>query len=155
MQAEQEHARAVADWQKKALANYPSDRQVDHFCHAFNTIWRRAGRTLGESTLVAIGDRALFLAGEHYRLFSDLTLTEEGIQSAQLRQKADEMSPPEREKAFIHALTRFLTLLGSLTAEILTPALHAELRNLAPRNNAPLHPDGFASDADEEGQNEQ
>jgi hypothetical protein len=54
----------------------------------------------------------------------------EDIQCRDFEARAVDLTASELEAAIRYVLVEFLTVLGNLTAEVLTPALHAELSKL-------------------------
>jgi hypothetical protein len=97
----------------------------------FEAMWQRAYATLGEVTLTAILDRVLYTAAERFPLLSSLEVDTNGLKSDRLRAGAPGSNRDELAKGIRFVLVEFLTVLGNLTAEVLTPALHAELKNVA------------------------
>ena len=108
------------------IQDLPVDAQLEAFEAAFDAIWRRAHRTLGDVTLTAIVDRVLYLARERFPMLGSLEVGETGLRSGALR-GANVAAHPDLLDGMRFALVELLTVLGSLTAEILSPALHAEL----------------------------
>ena len=127
MPHEANHAGVVADWLGKNSQNATSESLGDLFCTGFNAIWQRARRTIGVITLTAIGDRALRFTTDRYPPLEFVTLEQDGIQCDDFRAKTAGLPPEELTAAIGYALTQFLTILGGMTSEILSPALHAEL----------------------------
>jgi hypothetical protein len=95
-------------------------------------MWVRAHQTLGNVTLSAIVDRVLYVAAEKYPILAALELTESGIHCQGLHQRAGMLDRGELAEGVRFVMVEFLTVLGNLTAEILTPALHAALSKVAP-----------------------
>src|SRR5512139_2429275 len=121
---ETDHVIAVEAWLAPAR-NLPAAQLLDLFERALLALWKRAHRALGEVTLTAIGDRVVHIASEQYPLLKGLKIERGAIRLDALRSgtpKNDEIVDAIR-----FVLVELLTVLGSLTAEILTPALHAEL----------------------------
>jgi hypothetical protein len=83
-------------------------------------IRRRAEQTLGEVTLGAIVDRVLYTGRAHHPSLGGLSVGTAGFHF-------DNPQPAEPPDVLRFVVIELLTVLGSLTAEILTPALHAAL----------------------------
>ena len=98
---------------------------------AFGVLWSRAHRTLGDVTLTAIADRVLYVASEQFPAFSTLTLDAAGPTWDQFRQQVASVPEDELMRGARFVLVEFLSVLGNLTAEVLTPPLHAELERAA------------------------
>ena len=106
------------------------------FDEAFAAVWRRAHRTLGGVTLAAIADRVVYLARERFPVLSPLEVRENGIRCEAIRD-AELASRADLLEGMRFALIELLTVLGRLTAEILTPALHAELAKVGSEKTKP------------------
>lgn len=125
-----DHNACVVAWLERAAKAQPSDRLASAFERAFAAVWQRALLPLGDVTLTAIVDRVLYTAKEKYPLLSGLTMEADGLRCGDLETRAADLGPREVEQAIRFVLVEFLTVLGNLTAEVLTPALHAELSKL-------------------------
>jgi hypothetical protein len=110
---------------------------VQAFDQGFAALWRRAHLTLGDVTLTAIVGRVLYVAAEEHPFLSALTVDPGGLRCQELHERAVDLPPDRLAEALRFVLVEFLTVLGSLTAEILTPALHAELASIAPAAPGP------------------
>jgi hypothetical protein len=97
------------------------------FERAIDAMWQRAQLTLGEVTLAAIVDRVLYTAAARFPALAALKLEPGGVDFDELRARAGSLKEAEFAQAVQFALLEFLSVLGHLTAEILSPALHAEL----------------------------
>ena len=93
---------------------------------AFAALWKRTELTLGEVTLVAIVERVLHTATEHYPLVAAIETTRSGLRCPGLATQPG-LRKDEVADAIRFVLVEFLTVLGNLTAQILSPALRAEL----------------------------
>jgi hypothetical protein len=126
-----DHRACVEAWVDGADNEAPPEQLLDAFERAFGAIWRRAHVTLGDVTLMAILDRVLYTAAERYPLLSPLEVNQSGLRSDTFRQRAGGLRPGDLADVIRFILVEFLTVLGNLTAEVLTPALHAELTKVA------------------------
>jgi hypothetical protein len=124
---ENDHCARVDAWMDRAAKEAPSERLLDAFERVFGAMWRRARLTLGDVTIIAILDRVLYTAAERYPSLSSLELDETGLRSEKFRQRAGSLQPDDLADGIRFILVEFLTVLGNLTAEVLTPALHSEL----------------------------
>jgi hypothetical protein len=121
-----EHARAVHAWMERA-AGLPTEALLRAFEAGFAALWHRADRTLGDVTLAAIMDRVLVTAADRYPVLAALEIGPTGIRWQPLRERAGDVQRDELSDGLCFVMVEFLTVLGNLTAEILTSALHAEL----------------------------
>ena len=95
---------------------------------ALHGLWTRLDPTLGEVTLSAIAERVLHNAAEKYPFFAALEIElPTGIKNAEKREQIGDVKDTELLAGMRFVVIELLTLLGNLTAEILTPELHAEL----------------------------
>jgi hypothetical protein len=99
---------------------------------ALGALWDRTQTTLGEVTLTAIAERVLSKASEKFPLLSTLKVEPtEGIRCRELRKGIGSVPSSVLLEGVRYVLVEFLTVLGNLTAEILTPELHSELSQVA------------------------
>ena len=131
---ETSHAAYVKGWLDGA-AKRPKSLStallVSLFERAMGALWRRAQVTLGEVTLAAIVDRVLYTASEKYSSLSMLKVEGTGVSFGEFRQRGAAQHDSDLREVIRFVLVEFLTVLGNLTDEILTPALHAELARVA------------------------
>jgi len=125
-----EHAKCVDTWLDEAARGLtpPALRRLLEV--AFGALWTRTMTTLGEVTLTAIGERVLYTAAERFPVLSSLQVVP--TRGIELRGAEPQAPPSESElrEGMRFLLVELLTVLGSLTAEILTPELHAQLRGV-------------------------
>jgi hypothetical protein len=126
------HAAAVEAWLARAGADLPSAELAGLFARAVAAIWRRALLTLGEVTLAAIVDRVFYTARDGFPQLSLLSVSEQGVVFDGLKARAETMERAELAAGIRLVLSQLLAVLGNLTAEILTPLLHAELAGVSP-----------------------
>jgi len=150
MDDEHRHGTCVDAWMERATKGLSPERLVHAFEQAFGALWKRALRTLGPVTLAAIVDRVLSTAAERFPLFAGLEIGATGVDCRELRERAG--SQHDLADGIRFVLVEYLTVLGSLTAEVLTPALHAELSNLAPEDTGPDEPHGDPGSAASDGE---
>ena len=126
---EAEHAALVEAWLDRVGPLDPA-QLVAVFERALSALWRRAEVTLGEVTLTAIVDRVLYTTAETHPFLSTLKIDERGVCFDAFRQVR--VGHADLTDAVHLVLVEFLRVLGHLTDEILTPALHAELSKITP-----------------------
>jgi len=132
---EGQHAASVDAWLKVAAKDLPHAALLRLFEAALGALWARTVTTLGEVTLTAIADRVLHNAAQKLPLLSSLKVESTvGIQFRDLRESGSSVPDTELLGGIRFALVEFLTVLGNLTAEILTPELHADLARVNPTN---------------------
>jgi hypothetical protein len=125
------HTACVADWLDRSAKGLSSESLLRLFEAALGAVWMRTKTTLGEVTLTAIAERVLHNASEKYSLLWSLKVEPTGgIQCRELRERIGSVQTSELQEALRFVLVELLTVLGNLTAEILTPELHAEIYNV-------------------------
>jgi hypothetical protein len=127
MSAVNHHTAQVDAWLKPNANGLPPELLLRLFERALEAMWQRTHLTLGAVTLTAIVDRVLHTSAETYPLLSAIQVEADGIRWAALHERADGLEASELIKALRLVLIELLTILGNLTAEILTPALWSEL----------------------------
>jgi hypothetical protein len=85
---------------------------------------------------MAVGDRVLHQAREHHVWLEPVSLGPEGFRLDGIRAGAKALDPATIKAALSFLLIEYLTIIGRLTAEVLTPALHEELRKTGHRARA-------------------
>jgi hypothetical protein len=126
------HRALVRAFLERAPSGLTPERLILVFEQGFAVVWRRAQQTLGDVTLAAVLDRVLRDGMKRYPLLSLVGIVPTGLSCDDLHEKARSGSEDEIEEALQFVLVEFLTVLGNLTADILTPSLHAELARLVP-----------------------
>jgi hypothetical protein len=124
--ADSDHHLAVAAWFQRGAQGRSVDSLIQAFENAFAALWQRSYLVLGEVTLMAIVERVLHTATERFPLLASFEVAATGLRCESLRSQAG-LRDDQVSAAIQFVLVEFLTVLGNLTAEILTPALHAEL----------------------------
>lgn len=125
------HAARVDAWLTRSARNPSPEVLLQLFERALGALWARTTTTLGEVTLTAIAERVLYSASEKFPLFSSLAVEPTGgIQFGALRARISSVPVSDLKEAVRFVLVEFLTVLGNLTAEILTPELHSALSNV-------------------------
>jgi hypothetical protein len=126
MVAERNHDVAVTTWLQQAAQGCSVESLIQAFEHMFAALWQRSFVTLGEVTLTAIVERVLHRATQQYPMLASLEVDRAGLHCRDLSSRAA-LRLDQVSAAIRFVLTEFLTVIGNLTAQILTPALHAEL----------------------------
>lgn len=143
-QAEARHLAVVDDWLGEALTRSSiqgsSAEIVALFGAAFDVVWARVLTTLGEVTLTAIAERVLYTAAVHHAFLATVTMQPgSGASWKQLLEERLAVVPSsELIEGLRFTLIELLTVIGRLTAEILSHELHAALRVVRANTGAAL-----------------
>jgi hypothetical protein len=123
---ESDHDVAVTAWLQQAAQGRTVESLIQAFERLFAAFWQRSIVTLGEVTLTAIVERVRHKATRQYPMLASLDVDASGLHCGDLSSRL-ELRDDQVSAALRFVLVEFLTVLGNLTAQILTPALHAEL----------------------------
>jgi hypothetical protein len=126
------HGESVGAWLQGAAAGLSPEAEVALFERALTALWRRARLTLGELTLSAIVDRVLATATARHPLLAGVHMEGDRPSCDELRRGAAGLPHGLLREAIRGVLEDWLTVVGNLTGEILTPALHEALYHVTP-----------------------
>jgi hypothetical protein len=133
-----QHAADVDSWIERLPPNAAPEQMVSAFEQGFAALWRRAQRTLGEVTVSAIVDRVLHDVSAQIPLLAALKVENDiGVQFGELRRRLRPEDVEQLRKGMRSTLVQLLTVMGNLTADILTPALHVELSSVRVEDLSP------------------
>jgi hypothetical protein len=126
---EPSHTAAVDAWLARSLDRDPSIESVALFRAALEAVCGRAVTTLGTVTLTAIAERVLYTATARHGFLSAANPRPNGDArwKQQLIERLSTVPRAELIAGLRFALIELLTVVGRLTAEILTSELHAAL----------------------------
>jgi hypothetical protein len=126
-----DHAKRVDAWMKRVSPDLSPDQLILVFESSFDALWRRAHRILGDVTLSAIVDRVIVDVADDFPVVGALRLERgSGVQFRVLRGQIRPDQTNQLRQGMRATLIQFLTVVGNLTADIPTPALHQELDNV-------------------------
>ncbi len=122
------HADRVDGWLERITADQTPDALLRTFDAALEALWVRTNDTLGEVTLTAIADRVVHNAAKKFPLFVALKVDpSSGIECGALHERVNAGNVQQVRLGIRFVLVEFLTVLGNLTADLLTPQLHQAL----------------------------
>jgi len=130
------HVKAVDAWLVRATVSSSTRGMLRTFEAALSGIWLRAVRTLGRVTLDAVAHRVLANAVDRFPFLGALQPLPSGqIHCNDLHLETRLVAVPYGDlvRSMRSVLIELLSLLSSLTADILTPELHAELARMPAR----------------------
>ena len=130
-----DHGALVERWLEQAMKSVPPGGRSACLEVALGALWRRARRTLGEVTLGAVTSRVLFFAATKYPFLPKAAVGADGVRFEAAEKAFAAVEEETAVEAFRFVLVEFLSVLGNLTDEVITPSLHSELSTLKVRSS--------------------
>ena len=127
-----DHRKQVDAWFKHAAKDAPAAAMLALFESAWGALWRRAESAIGEIVLESIGGVIHSSSAAKYPILAPLKLGKAEVSCKPLLEIGDALDPRELQEGLCFMLVEFMTVLGDLTDQILTPGLYAELSGIAP-----------------------
>jgi len=127
-----DHAKQVSAWMEHAVNEAPSTALLVLFEEAWRALWRRAESAVGEVALESIAQLVRANAVEKFPFLSPLKLKGPEVSYKALLGSASELKKAELQAALRFMLVEFLSVIGDLTDEILTPGLYDVLAQVEP-----------------------
>lgn len=124
------HSREIDIWIRKNADGLSADQLLLLFVDGLGAIHERAAKTLSHVTLGAIFDRVLHESRKEHPLLNAVNLNENSFDFGALIAQSGTLDCNEIQTAFRHLLIGLITLLGNLTANILTRPLYQELHKV-------------------------
>jgi hypothetical protein len=121
------HSEVVRTWRNSHGRSLSQQALVDLYERALDALWQRAHMSLGEITLMAIVERVLHDGTSRFPHLAALQIETSGVRCGELRQSAQVLNAALLEESLAFLVVELLRVFGTLTGEILTPGLHAEL----------------------------
>ena len=131
-QDEPSHRAAVDAWIERSLDHDSSVEVVGLFRGALEALWSSAVTTLGTVTLTAIAERVLHTVTNQYGFLAAINprSNDDTRWKQHLHERLASTPRAELIAGLRFGLIEFLTVIGRLTAEILSEELHAALREV-------------------------
>lgn len=121
------YAKLVQDWENKNASDLPLTQRVILLEKAIHVIEQRALMTLSSITLEVILDRVRHQSIEKFPLLTDVKFNNKHLNFQELLHKKKKHKEEDLVEALRYFLIEFITVLGRITADILTTPLHREL----------------------------
>lgn len=96
---------------------------VSLYSELFGLIWSKIITTLGETTLIAVFRRIIKKSCHKHPLLACLSVTEEGIDFSQLKDKIEEADRVTIKESFNTLISELFTFLTQMTGDIFTGEL--------------------------------
>ena len=135
-----DHAKHVDDWMDQVVKDAPATSLLLLFETAWAALWRRAEGAAGQVTLGAVAELVRVESVNKFPILSPLKLDATGLSCKALLDSADTLEKGVLQEGLRFMLVEFLTVLGDLTDQILTPGLYEELSRITPPSKS-LKPD--------------
>lgn len=129
-----DHTYQVDVWIKQNANGLPAEQLLIIFTAAIRAIQKRAATTLSEVTLTAIFNRILYTCQKKFPLLSETKTEQKDVSFDKIVEQARGLQPDEITNAFRFFLIELLTILGNLTANILTQSLYRELTKVTAKD---------------------
>jgi hypothetical protein len=145
-QDEPSHVVAVDTWLARSITHCSSAEVVGLFRVAFEALWNRAVTTLGSVTLTAIAECVLITATNQYEFLSVIKPHAPHASGAsrgkqQVYERLTSVPRSELVEGLRFGLIELLTVIGRLTAELLSQELHDALHATTPDLPEPSAPE--------------
>jgi hypothetical protein len=124
------HIRKVNEWETSHGTGLSSKELVNLYSSAIQAMVRRSLETLSAITVLVVLDRVLNEVKEGYPFLSEIKADSQGINFDSFLEK-EGLDPEEFKRALHEFLVGLLTVLGNITADILTTPLHKELMTIS------------------------
>jgi hypothetical protein len=141
------HIATVDAWLRRSLEHDPDIDIVGLFGVAVEALWSRAVTTLGSVTLTAIAERVLYAATGRYGFLATVNPRPNGDSrwKQHLHERLTSVPRSELIEGLRYTLIEVLTVIGRLTAEILSDELHGALVAVSTSTSNPDLPKGVHS----------
>jgi hypothetical protein len=126
---EPSHRAAVDAWLERSIDHASTTEIVRLFRGALEAVWSCAATTLGVVTLTAIAERALITSAGQFGFLTGINPRPNGDPrwKQQLQERLSSVPRAELIEGLRFGLIELVTVIGRLTAEILTDELHAAI----------------------------
>jgi hypothetical protein len=126
---EPSHAAVVDAWLARSVDHDSSVEIVRQFYAALESVWNRAVAVLGPVTLTAIAERVLHHVTERYTFLPaiDPRSNRDARWTERLHERLVTVPRAALIESLRYGLIELLTVIGTLTAEVLRDELHAAL----------------------------
>jgi|GEM_PF-29909 len=132
-----EHEKYVDYWMEHAAKDVPVKVLLAMFEAAWSALRLRAESAVGEIALEAIAELVRAKGAEKYQFLALLKVEAGDISCKALQGSADALGPGSLQEGLRFLLVEFLTVIGELTDQVLSPALYDELSRIAQGSPGP------------------
>ena len=134
---ETDHAKYVNTWMARATKGRPAASVLEQFEGAWGRLWRRSESAVGEIVLVSIAEMIRSNGADRYPFLSPLKLGTADVSCNMLLQAKPALEKSELQEGLGFLLSEFVTVVGDLTDQIISPGLYQELSRITLESMAP------------------
>lgn len=124
----------VKAWIEREARVVPHEQVIPILKLGLQKVWDHARLTVSAVTLMAVSDRAVFNATKHHKFLSTLIIQKGGF-SFEKFDSEQQITQRELLEGFQVLIARFITIIGKLTADVLTNDLCQELSKISYKAN--------------------
>ena len=126
-----DHAKYVNAWMEQEAKDVPVTSLLGLFEAAWGALWVRAEGAVGEIVLKSIAELVRGASVKQYPFLSPLRLESVDVSCKALLESSPGLEKSELHNGLRFVLVEFITVIGDLTDQILTPGLYQELSRIA------------------------
>ncbi len=123
-----DYSNQVEAWAKQVTQGLSSEQLIQLIDQSLAALWKRSRLTFSTVLIMAVWERVIFssLSGGD-ALFASLKVTEDGINLDEFRQVAHSLNELQLVEILQSLITEYIVILGSITNDVIRPALFHEL----------------------------
>lgn len=121
------HEAKVRVWLKETTTGMDASELIDHFEYAITVIWSRAADTVSDVTVAAVFDRVLTEAVHLHPCLALYNIQNGHLKLDKCRTELMLKTNEEIAQIMLFVFTEFLTILGNITAEVISNQMHKSL----------------------------
>jgi len=121
------HEKQVRIWETENAKGLSKEQLVPLFAKAILAVEKRSLVTLSSVTVMVVADRAIHESKEKHPILANIKIDPNGMDFSELLKMNNSQVAEEACDALRYLLMEYLMVLGNITAQILTTALHREL----------------------------
>lgn len=131
---QKEHAAQLATWIEATTQGLSSHKTLGLFEQTITALWTTSRSILSSVLLLAVSERVLFHGSTHHPILKLVEVNVSGFNFDELRKTAKKISHDQIVAALRQVLTDFISILGDITNEVLSPILFQVLAKINLQN---------------------
>jgi hypothetical protein len=128
------HKELISLWEEQNTKDLRVEQLIQLYTNAFDALINRSLPTLSSITVKVVLDRVLHEGSAEYPFFSQITLEPRGLSLKALIQKNTTIKIDELKEGLSYLLVEVLTVIGSITSDVLTDSLHKAIMQINREN---------------------